>query len=276
MKSASLQTNTEDGKQDFMLRNGAELDYPATPPAFNRLVRCVVVDDEPHSLKLISRYIGDTPFLQLVHATTEPLELLEWALRERFDLLFLDVEMPRLSGFELVNLLRGKCHFILCSGHPKYALQGYDFDVCDYLLKPITYSRFIKAAGKAVMQMGLQKLPNETDAQNGQRDYLLLKGDRKHCHFRICLDEIEFMEAAGHYIHLYLGGEKKTLLLSMKQMMLQLPENRFVRVHHSYIVPINRITFVDFETLGLKSVRRSIPVSDTYRAGLLQKIKNFG
>lgn len=245
-----------------------------TPPVSETLllseqkIRCVVVDDEPHAAELLGRHIGSTPFLQLVQVTTNPVEVLNMAATQPFDLLFLDVEMPYIPGTELARLLKGKCQLVLCSAHPHYALAGFDLDVCDYLLKPVTYSRFIQAAEKVKQQMALQEpvLP-------ANKEYLLLKGDRKYRHFRICADEIDIIEASGHYIHLYVNGERKTLLASMKDIIKELPEGRFVRVHNSYIVPVNRILYVDHEELGLKSMPHPIPISKTYRPGLLQILK---
>lgn len=236
------------------------------PP--EQVLKCAVVDDEPHAIDLLVRHIGCTPSLQLVLATTNPVDVLNTVSGNPFDLLFLDVEMPHLPGTELARLLKGKCQLVLCSAHAHYALAGFDLDVCDFLLKPITYGRFLQAVEKAKQQaVRPEPLPP------ANKEYLLLKGDRKYRHFRICADEIDIIEAAGHYIYLHVNGERKTLLGSMKDIIKELPEGRFVRVHNSYIVPVNRILYVDFEELTLKSMPHPIPVSKTYRPGLLHLLK---
>jgi DNA-binding LytR/AlgR family response regulator len=239
----------------------------------NKLLRCMVVDDEPHAVDLIRRHIKDTPFLQLVYASTHPVEIIDKAAKEPFDILFSDVEMPVLSGFNLIDLLRGKCRFILCTGYKKYALKGYEHDISDYLLKPILYSRFLKAATKVQQQFLLEQECRQTGNTVSAEEYLLLKGDRKYRHFHICLDDIDYIEGAGHYVFIIAKGEKKIIHVSMKNLQQQLPQNRFVRIHNCFIVPIHKITFIDTDELGLKNTRHPLPLGAVYREALLLRLK---
>jgi two-component system, LytTR family, response regulator len=250
--------------------------YYEPPQKPNKILRCMVVDDEPHAVDLIRRHIKDTPFLQLVYAATHPVEIIDKAAKEPFDLLFSDVEMPVLSGFNLIDLLRGKCHFVLCTGFKKYALKGYEHDICDYLLKPILYSRFLKAATKVQQQILNENEHRQTNNIVSAQEYLLLKGDRKYRHVHICLNDIDYIEGAGHYVFIIAKGEKKIIHISLKQLQQQLPQNRFVRVHHSYIVPVNKITFIDTDEVGLQNARHPLPLGAVYRDALLMRLKKQG
>lgn len=241
--------------------------------SFSPRIRCMIVDDEPHAIRLLHRHIEQTPGLELLFASVQPAEILAMAERETFDLLFLDVEMPLLGGFDLLNLLKGKCQFILCSGHRKYALKGFEHDVCDYLLKPVTYPRFISAVEKAKQKVIFTHRPAIVPHGQTFNKYILLKGDRKHRQLRICTEEIDYIKAMGHYLNIVVKGEKKTILLTMKQLLQYLPAGEFIRVHQSYIVPLNRISHIDFEELGLRDVSTPIPIGDTYRKELLKALK---
>lgn len=263
-----LHSATETGK--WIVTNNLHRDKE---PHTGRIIRCMAVDDEPHAVELISRHINNTPFLELVHATTHPVEILERAAKDPFHLLFIDVEMPLLNGFDLVSMLLGTCYFVLCSAHRKYALKGYEHDVSDYLLKPVTYNRFVKAVEKVKQQIAIKHSPGEHKKNHPDQDYLLLKGDRKHRHLKIYFDEIDYVEGAGHYMTLFVKGNRKTILITMKELLAQLPEHRFMRIHNSYIVPLNRITYIDFDELGLQNVTYPIPLSSKYREVLLKILK---
>lgn len=262
--------HSDAGTGKWIVANNLQTDEE---PNTGRMIRCMVVDDEPHAVALISRHIANTPFLELVHATTRPVEILERVEKDPFHLLFIDVEMPLLNGFDLVSMLRGTCYFVLCSAHRKYALKGFEHDVSDYLLKPITYNRFVKAVERVKQQIALKHSPGEDKKNCPGQDYLLLKGDRKHRHLKIYFDEIDYVEGAGHYMTLFVKGNRKTILITMKELLAQLPQHRFMRIHNSYIVPLNRITYIDFDELGLQNVSHPIPLSAKYREDLLKILK---
>lgn len=238
-------------------------------------IRCMIVDDEPHAINLLSRHIEQTPGLELIYTSAHSTDILAKAEQEPFDLLFLDVEMPLLSGFDLLNLLKGKCFFVLCSGHREYALKGFEHDVCDYLLKPITYSRFIKAVEKVKQQVKLKQLSTDHKSTASAKRFILLKGDRKYRQLRVCFDEIDYIKSLGHYLNVVVKGEKRTILITMKQLMDRLPAEEFIRVHQSYIIPLNRISYTDFEELGLRDVDIPIPIGDTYRKALMKVLKEM-
>lgn len=236
-------------------------------------IRCMIVDDEPHALQLLRQYIIQTGGLELLGTSFFPAEILARAGAEMPDLLFVDVEMPQLNGLDLVRLLQGKCLFILCSGHRQYALEGFEHDVCDYLLKPVTYSRFIKAVEKAKQQLLLNRLAGTPPGEKSKR-FVVLKGGRKHRRLKIYFDEIDYIRCAGHYLCISVKGEKNTVHLNMKEMLNLLPASEFIRVHKTYIIPLNRISYVDFEELGLRGVEQPIPVGDTYRKELMRTLKD--
>ncbi|GAA4334284.1 LytTR family DNA-binding domain-containing protein [Mucilaginibacter gynuensis] len=232
------------------------------------MIRCLVVDDEPLALNILEDYISKMPALQLVKATTNPIESLTLVQDGGIDLVFLDVQMPELTGIQFLKISNGKAKVILTTAYPEYALEGYELDVVDYLLKPIAFDRFYKAVQKAqgVLQPSAKPAaPEPVQPQQQQQDFLndFIFVKTEHKIQKVYLKDILFIEGLKDYISIFTTAERIITLQNMKKMEDALPEKYFIRVHRSYIVSLNKIDSIERSRIFIGD--KIIPVGDTYR-----------
>ncbi|GGB23849.1 MULTISPECIES: LytR/AlgR family response regulator transcription factor [Mucilaginibacter] len=241
------------------------------------MIRCLVVDDEPLALHILEDYISKMPFLQLVKATTNPIEALTMVQAAEADLVFLDVQMPELTGIQFLKIANGKAKVILTTAYPQYALEGYELDVVDYLLKPIAFDRFFKSVQKAQSiiqpvaakpQVVMQAEPVQQD--DFSTDFIFVKTEHKIQ--KVYLHDIMFIEGLKDYISIFTSAERIITLQGMKKMEDALPEKHFVRVHKSYIVALNKIDSIERSRIQIGD--KIIPVGDTYRDEFFRMIEN--
>jgi len=235
-------------------------------------IRTIAIDDEPLALKLVSDYISKTPYLDLVGAFDNPLDAIDFLSREEADLIFVDIQMPDLTGIEFTRTLEKEHKIIFTTAYEKYALEGFKLNAVDYLLKPFSYEEFLKAAGKAhkVAEMEAAALPSiEANSQ-----FLFLKSEYKIR--RINFNDILYIEGLKDYIKVYISGEDKPVLSlnSMKSLETKLPEEKFMRVHRSFMVNLDKIETIDRSRIVFG--KNYIPVSDQYKAKFQEYLdKNF-
>jgi two-component system, LytTR family, response regulator len=233
------------------------------------MIRCLVVDDEPLALNILEDYISKMPFLELVKATTNPIEALTMVQQGDADLVFLDVQMPELTGIQFLKIANGKAKVILTTAYPQYALEGYELDVVDYLLKPIAFDRFYKAVQKAqgILQPAAkgtvaEQVPQvQQQQQDFNNDFIFVKTEHKIQ--KVYLHDILFIEGLKDYISIFTTTERIITLQNMKKMEDALPERYFVRVHRSYIVSLDKIDSIERSRIFIGD--KIIPVGDTYR-----------
>lgn len=229
------------------------------------MIRCLVVDDEPLALHILEDYIRKIPFLTLVKATTNPIEALSIVQNGDADLVFLDVQMPELTGIQFLKIANGKAKFILTTAYSEYALQGYELDVVDYLLKPIAFDRFYKSVQKVQGILNPSTSPvvvaPEPAQQDSLNDFIFVKTEHKIQ--KVYLHDILFIEGLKDYISIFTPTERIITLQIMKKMEDALPEKHFIRVHKSYIVALNKIDSIERSRIWIKD--KIIPVGDTYR-----------
>jgi len=233
------------------------------------MIRCLVVDDEPLALHILEDYISKVPFLELVKATTNPIEALTMVQEGNIDLVFLDVQMPELTGIQFLKISAGKTKVILTTAYSQYALEGYELDVVDYLLKPIAFDRFFKAAQKAqgiirpsVTQAVVEPVQQiQQQQQDFLSDFIFVKSEYKIQ--KVYLHQILYIEGLKDYISIFTPTERIITLQNMKKMEDTLPEKHFVRVHKSYIVALNKIDSIERSRIFIGD--KIIPVGDTYR-----------
>jgi two-component system LytT family response regulator len=230
------------------------------------MIRCLVVDDEPLALNILEDYISKMPFLQLIKATTNPIEALTLVQQGDIDLVFLDVQMPELTGIQFLRIANGKAKVILTTAYPQYALEGYELDVVDYLLKPIAFDRFFKSAQKAqgiIQPAAAKPVASAEPAQKDDfsNDFIFVKTEHKIQ--KVYLHDILFIEGLKDYISIFTPAERIITLQNMKKMEDALPEKHFIRVHKSYIVSINKIDSIERSRIFIGD--KIIPVGDTYR-----------
>ncbi|MBN9298780.1 MAG: response regulator transcription factor [Filimonas sp.] len=245
------------------------------------MIRCIVVDDEPWALALLSDYIKKVPFLELVFATENAIEALQRLPQEKVDLVFLDIQMPEITGLQFMKIISGKVRVILTTAYSEYALDGYEHNVIDYLLKPISFDRFYIAASKAKDLLDtpvVQQAPVVPQAivatGNALPDFIFVKTDSRIV--KILLSEIRYIEGLKDYIAIHTLSEKIITLESLKVIEEGLPKPRFLRVHKSYIVSLEHIDSIERSRIFIRDV--VIPIGDTYKDQFFGAIegKNFG
>lgn len=234
------------------------------------MIRCLVLDDEQHAVDLLVSYIKRVPFLELAYSSTDPVEALAFLNTAEVDLIFSDVEMPELSGLEFTKALRGKHHVVFTTAYSKFAMEGFEHDVLDFLLKPIIFPRFLKTAQKAMALIsGQDKLKGEEE----RKDYLFVKTEQKGKLIKINFDEIDYVEGMRNYVGIYKNGELVQALMNMKDLESLLPAAQFVRVHNSYIIRISGIQMIEGNVVRLKNVHGAIPIGITYKNAFMDRIK---
>ncbi|MEJ8801860.1 LytR/AlgR family response regulator transcription factor [Pontibacter sp. H249] len=246
------------------------------------MIRCIAVDDEAYATNIIADYISKVPFLELVGTTTSPIEAINWVQDGKVDLVFLDIQMPELTGIQFLKICGNKCKVILTTAYPEYALEGYEHDVIDYLLKPIPFDRFFKAVHKAqsIMQRDAANatasatLPEtETGITTAvpAADYMFVKGESKNKFLKVAYSDILYVEGLKNYVSMYLPGQRLVTYQSLTDLAEQLPQPPFYRVHRSYIISIDKVSMVDGNTIYIGD--KDIPVGETYRDGFLNMIR---
>ena len=236
------------------------------------MIRCIAIDDEPLALKQIADYISKTPFLELAGLCESALQALELLDKTPVDLMFVDVNMPDLSGMDFVKTLENPPFIVFVTAYSEYALEGFRVDAIDYLLKPISYSDFLKSANKVKAWFdAMQQKPAEVMSN---KDFLFIKSEYKI--LRINFDDIKYIEAMSEYIRIHLVNSKPVMTqLSMKSIEDQLPEDRFMRVHRSFIINLSKISVIERNRIIFDGTVY-IPVSDQYKSKIQNYIeKNF-
>ena len=231
------------------------------------MIRCLAVDDEPLALDILSDYIEKVPFLELKGVTTSAIEALSRVQNGDIDLVFLDVQMPELTGIQFSKIVNGKCHIILTTAYPQYALESYELDVVDYLLKPIAFDRFYKAVQKIQAQMQQSQAPaapqQQAETQSAPPSYSYIFVKTEHKIQKVDLNGILYIEGLKDYISIFTAQERIITLQNMKKMEETLPAERFVRVHKSYIVALDKIDSIERSRIQIGE--KVIPIGDTYR-----------
>ncbi|MCX6307203.1 MAG: LytTR family DNA-binding domain-containing protein [Bacteroidetes bacterium] len=225
-------------------------------------ISCIAIDDEPLAVKKISAYIQKTPFLELVAECRSAFEAMEIINNRAVQVIFIDINMPDLSGLEFVKSLTNKPYIVFTTAYSEYAVEGFLVDAADYLLKPITYSSFLKAANKVKNLIDLTA-SSQKESIRATASHLFVKSDYKL--LRIELDDIKFIESQHEYIKVHLINSAPVVTqLSMKTIEEQLPPDRFMRVHRSFIVSLKKISVIERNRIVFDG-KVYIPVSDQYK-----------
>ncbi|MEO8852166.1 MAG: response regulator transcription factor [Ginsengibacter sp.] len=226
------------------------------------MIRCLAVDDEPLALELLEDNISKVPFLQLAAACDNVMDAMKVMQNEKVDLIFLDIQMPGLTGLQFIESMTEKPMIILITAYKQYALEGYNLDVLDYLVKPVSLDRFIKACNKANQLFELKSGRKKSDPSIIP-EYIFVNADYKLV--KITLADIIYIEGLKDYIKIHLKSTPNPVVTRMpvKTIEEQLPENRFIRIHKSYIVSISFISSIRKSSVYIDSLE--LPLGDTYR-----------
>ncbi|MGR7814555.1 LytR/AlgR family response regulator transcription factor [Lacinutrix undariae] len=231
-------------------------------------IRCIIVDDEPAAHYVLSNYISKNPFLSLEHQLYNGLEAMEYLTNNPVDLMFLDIDMPEVTGMELLKTLPNKPKTILTTAYSEYALQSYDYGVIDYLLKPIFYPRFLKAIAHFKDKSAIE---TSSEPKEEAKDICLKIGSDM---VSIVLDDILFTQSYGNYVKVYTMKRTYVATITTTELENQLPSTLFIRSHKSYIVAINKVKAIDKDCLLVQ--QRQIPIGITYKREIMETLNNLG
>ena len=206
----------------------------------NQLLSCIIVDDEPLAVKLLESFVAKTPELQLLASFTDSVEAINAVKEQKPDLLFLDIQMPDLNGMELAHMIPPTTRVIFTTAFKEYAFESYEVSALDFLLKPIRYNKFLAAVEKA--KQWYEREPSADDAKSKSL-FIRVDGELRN----VTIDSITYVSGMKDYVMFYLDGESKPLIthLTMKAVEAMLPTDRFLRVHRSYIIAVDKIKKID-------------------------------
>jgi two-component system LytT family response regulator len=235
------------------------------------MLRCIAIDDEPLALELLEDNIRKLPYLELVAVCNNPMEAIRVLQEEKIDLVFLDIQMPGLTGLQFIQTVAVKPMFILITAYEKYALQGFNLDVVDYLVKPVSLERFIKACNKA---WELYQLRSGAVTGKSRADHFFINVD--YSLFKVVFSDITWIEGLKDYVRIHLNSSNKPVVtrMSMKSLEEQLPPSLFVRIHKSYIVSKEFVTAVKKNSIYIGD--KELPVGESYKDALDRIIRPGG
>lgn len=229
-------------------------------------LNCIVVDDEPLARKGIENFVREIPYLTMVASCSSPLTVQEVLEKQKIDLIFLDVQMPKMTGIEFLRTVKNPPLTIITTAFPNYALEGYELDVIDYLIKPISFERFMKAVNKAKDYFASKD--QALSSGNEEVDYFFIKCEK---HFeKIVLNEILFVEALQNYVMIYTDKKRYITYVTLRTVEEYLPQSHFVKVSRSYIIPIAKIDRINGNEIKIGS--HSIPIGRAMKEEVLNTI----
>ncbi len=227
-------------------------------------MKCVAIDDEAMALTIMENYISKVPFLEYVGSFTNALQAVDFLNKAKVDLLFLDINMPDITGVQLLRTLKTIPFIIFTTAYSSYAVESYEYEAVDYLLKPIEFDRFLKAVNKAQAKFLTQ--PNIVESR--PTDTIMVKSGTSLV--KIKISEILYIEGTGNYVTIVLAQEKIMSLITLGDILDLLPAPQFSRVHKSFIVSLDKVRSIDRSSV--KVGNQEIPLSATYREDFLKKI----
>lgn len=239
-----------------------------------RTIRCAILDDEPMAVALLSKYVEKISSFELVKATTNPFEILELIAQTTIDVLFIDIQMPELTGIQMMEMLGNKTKFVITSAYSEYALKGYEHNVVDYLLKPISFDRFYKCIQKIESLAQEKPAPTvEIAAKTEEKpdEFLFIKTDGKLV--KINLNDLLLVEGLKDYLYLHLKNEKLIVLDTLKDFEAKLPASDFMRVHKSYIIRLDQIETIERNRVFIQ--KNIVPIGETYKIKFQDWVKSF-
>jgi len=228
-------------------------------------INCIAIDDEPLALDIIRDYCSKVPFLNLIRTFDNAVDSIEFIRNNKLDLLFLDIQMEELTGIQLLHALKQRPYVIFTTAYDTYAIQGFELDIIDYLLKPISFERFVKSVDKAYEKMQtdlmLKVKPEPVTASPSEDAYFFVKTETRM--EKVRYSDVLYIEGMGDYWRIITPGKRIMTLLNFKKLEEMLPPRQFIRVHKSFIVAVDKIDSVERNRIRIAD--RLIPVSETFR-----------
>lgn len=237
-------------------------------------MKCLIIDDEPLAIKVIEKHLSKLEGFEVLSTFNSALPAYNYMQKKAVYLVFLDIEMPNLSGFNFLKTLHHHPEIIITTAHREYAIDSYDYCIIDYLLKPISFERLLKAISK----LGDSKsLPNFNQIESTQllpkrdRDYVFIKADRQNV--KVYLDEILYIESLKNHVKVILPSQRHITLVNMQDIEKKLDNEKFVRVHRSFIVALSKIK--SFNSSGLYIADQFIPIGRSYKLSVMERLNKF-
>ncbi|MEI6682786.1 MAG: LytTR family DNA-binding domain-containing protein [Bacteroidota bacterium] len=236
-------------------------------------IRCLIIDDEPLAQRVIEKYAENIPFLEIVQKCNNAVEAIEVLHNREVDLLFLDINMPRLSGMDFLKTLKNAPLVIITTAYAEYAIQGYELDVVDYLMKPFPFDRFYKAIQKAEELIKGRELPHAEPKEPHRQEetFIFVKSSKKT--YKVNLDEILYIEALGDYVKIYTNEKMIISYQSLKNIEALLPAASFPRIHKSFIIALSRIDLIEGNHVKIRE--RQIPIGTNFKNEFEKLIKSI-
>jgi two-component system LytT family response regulator len=236
-------------------------------------MNCIIIDDEPKAIEIIERYILSTPFLKLLQSFRDPMDAINFLYANKVDLIFLDINMPNISGVNIATLFQEKTSVIFTTAYSNYAIEGFELNAIDFLIKPVSFDRFLRAVSKA-MELKLLKENNTNgvskDVYNENEKPLFIKSGTKI--FKINVSDILFLEKEGNYFNIHMANNKKILIrMNFFDLFRYLPNNNFIRIHKSYIINLKHLDTIEGQHVIISS--RNIPIGAAYKHELMNYMK---
>lgn len=234
-------------------------------------IKALIIDDEPLARNVIKEYSKKIPSLNIVGECGDAICAHQLLQNKSVELLFLDINMPKLTGIEFLKNLKNPPLVIFTTAYSEYAMDGYELNVLDYLKKPFSFERFCKAYFRAEELLLLKQLANKSEINEKTTNFIFIKSDKKT--IRVNISDIYYIEGLGDYIKIYLSDKKLVTNLSMKKIMSLLPENQFYRIHKSYIISLDRLESIEGNMVKINNSK--LPVGNSFRQDFMLHIKNY-
>ncbi len=234
----------------------------------SKLLNCLVIDDEPPAIRLLAKYIDNVHFLSLKGRYTNPLEALKHLEKDTIDLVFLDIQMPEITGVQLAKIITNKTKIIFTTAYPQFAIDSYDVAAVDYLLKPIEFERFYKAVLKVEQQYKTTGVVNSSNTN----DFFFLKTDGKNKFAKVFLKAVLYVESLKNYVCVQQKDSQVITYNTLKNIKQNLPVEQFIQIHKSYIVAIAHIEKIDNDSIWIQN--KELPIGNTYKKSFFEVISN--
>lgn len=228
------------------------------------MLKCFILDDEQHAIDVLINYCKQAESIELVGTSNNPVIALQMVETAKPDLLFIDMQMPNMSGIDFVKLIDKEIAVIFTTAYSEFAIDAFELNAIDYMLKPISFPRFIKGIQKVLNLKIQSKMPNTTELAF-EDDYFFVKTEARGKMLKINMPDIDYIEGMKNYVAIYHNGQKTLALLNMKDLEQSLSENHFMRIQKSYIVSLHKIAGVEGNLIRLKNIKAELIMGDTYK-----------
>ena len=233
----------------------------------NQIITCAIIDDEPPAIRLLEKYVAKVPFLNLIFSSSNPIEALAKLHNEPEDLIFLDIQMPNITGIQLSKIIDKKTKIIFSTAYSEYAIESYDVNALDYLLKPFNFDRFYRAVLKA-KETTIQEV-NKIES----KPYIFVKTDGKNNLEKVNIDDITYIESLKNYVAINQKNKQIITYNSLKHFQENLPENKFIKIHKSFLIAFQAITKTTSISVFIDD--KELPIGNTYKNDFFEKLNEF-